>query len=181
MIRSVLMVCEGNVCRSPLAAALLAREVPGLEVASAGTRALVGAGADLHAVELMSERSIDISGHVARTVDPQMMRSYDLVLVMTSAQREELLTRYPFALLHTPFSRGRPLVGVGRSPCTEAHSDRHVPPRQSFIAAFRLAYSKSRCRAGSARASDCECIGVDRARLGARRPSCRSDKQCLSG
>lgn len=100
MIRSVLMVCEGNICRSPLAAALLAREMPELEVTSAGTHALVGWPADPHAVELMRERDIDLSDHSARTLSPHLMRSHDLVLVMTLAQRKELLARHPF-------SRGR--------------------------------------------------------------------------
>ncbi|SAL70424.1 protein tyrosine phosphatase [Caballeronia cordobensis] len=97
MIRSVLMVCEGNICRSPLAAAMLAQALPDLEVDSAGTHALVGAPAAAHAIDLMRERGIGLSGHVARTVNLQMMRSHDLILVMTLGQRDELLARFPFA------------------------------------------------------------------------------------
>ncbi|SAL82556.1 protein tyrosine phosphatase [Caballeronia arvi] len=97
MIRSVLVICEGNICRSPLAAALLARELPHLDVTSAGTHALVGWPADPYAVDLMRERGIDLRGHVARTVDHRMVRSHDLILAMTLALRGEVLTRFPFA------------------------------------------------------------------------------------
>ncbi|KIG11469.1 low molecular weight protein-tyrosine-phosphatase [Caballeronia concitans] len=97
MIRSVLMVCEGNVCRSPLAAALLAERSPHLEVMSAGTAALDGHSADPIAIDLMRERDIDVTGHIARTANLQLMRGSDLVLAMTRAQLDWLLSRYPFA------------------------------------------------------------------------------------
>ncbi|MDR5814791.1 MULTISPECIES: low molecular weight protein-tyrosine-phosphatase [unclassified Caballeronia] len=97
MIRSVLMVCEGNICRSPLAAALLAQAMPGIEVGSAGTHALTGQPADPQAVELMRARGIDLSGHVARPASSVLLRRHDLILVMALGQRETLLARHPFA------------------------------------------------------------------------------------
>lgn len=42
MIESILIVCEGNLCRSPMAAALFAAALPGRAVTSAGLNALVG-------------------------------------------------------------------------------------------------------------------------------------------
>jgi protein-tyrosine phosphatase len=97
MIRSVLMVCEGNVCRSPLAAALLAREVPGLEVASAGTRALVGAGADATVAEVAREHGIALDSHVATQLDTTLVRDADLILTMTQQQRDSVESAWPFA------------------------------------------------------------------------------------
>ncbi len=68
MIRHILVVCVGNICRSPMAEALLRDALRGQEditVESAGLGALVGYPADKHAVELMKERSIDITAHRA--------------------------------------------------------------------------------------------------------------------
>lgn len=98
MSTSILVVCEGNLCRSPMAAALLQRELGhAFAVSSAGTVAAEGKPADALAVELMHERGIDLTNHLARTVNLQMMRESELVLVMTSFQRDWLMERYPFA------------------------------------------------------------------------------------
>jgi protein-tyrosine phosphatase len=97
MIESILVVCEGNVCRSPMAQALLARRLPGVSVMSAGWAALVGHGAHPMAVELMAEREIDIGQHIAAALNLQHMRSAQLVLVMTQTQRRRIETSYPFA------------------------------------------------------------------------------------
>ena len=67
-ITHLLVVCVGNICRSPMAEALLRDALTGPEdiiVESAGLGALVGQAADKHAVELMKERSIDITAHRA--------------------------------------------------------------------------------------------------------------------
>jgi protein-tyrosine phosphatase len=97
MIDSILVVCEGNICRSPMAQGLLARRLPGVRVMSAGWSALAGHGADPIAIELMAERQIDIRGHVASRLNLQQMRAAQLVLAMTRAQCRRIETSYPFA------------------------------------------------------------------------------------
>ncbi|NPT40339.1 low molecular weight phosphotyrosine protein phosphatase [Paraburkholderia sp. 1N] len=97
MIDSILVVCEGNVCRSPMAQGLLAKQLPEVRVKSAGWAALVGRGPDPMAIELMAERGIDIGGHVAVDLNLQQMRSAQLVLAMTQEQRRRIETSYPFA------------------------------------------------------------------------------------
>ncbi len=59
-------------------------------VSSAGIAALVGRPADPLAVDLLAERGIDISGHRARQLTPEMIGSADLVLVMEAAQQQEI-------------------------------------------------------------------------------------------
>jgi protein-tyrosine phosphatase len=93
----VLMVCEGNICRSPMAAALLARDLPHLHVTSAGTHALVGQSASAEAVQLMDDRGSDIRAHVATLLTPAHVRHAHLVLTMTRLQRELIETNYPYA------------------------------------------------------------------------------------
>jgi protein-tyrosine phosphatase len=86
VIRNVLFVCIGNICRSPMAEALFAQAMPGRMVCSAGLSALVGEGADPVAVELMRERGLDISGHRAQQLASWMVREADLILTMDHAQ-----------------------------------------------------------------------------------------------
>ncbi|MGF6903729.1 low molecular weight protein-tyrosine-phosphatase [Paraburkholderia sp. GAS348] len=97
MIGSILVVCEGNVCRSPMAQGLLARHLSGTRVVSAGLGALVGRGADPTAIELMAERGIDIGNHVAMGLSLEQVRTAQLVLTMTQAQRRRIEASFVFA------------------------------------------------------------------------------------
>lgn len=95
MIQRVLVVCTGNICRSPMAAALLEQAVPGAKVESAGTAAVIGSAADPQAVELMRERGLDIHAHRARQFETWMGAEANLIIVMDHAQREFVVRRCP--------------------------------------------------------------------------------------
>jgi len=98
-ITKVLLVCSGNTCRSPMAAALLRelwrRADPGwdLQVDSAGIGAFPGLPAAANAVAVMKERGIDLSGHRSQPVGD--LAGYDLVLGVTRAHRDALRARFP--------------------------------------------------------------------------------------
>ena len=84
---SVLVVCTGNICRSPMAAGLLQHYLPdslkaNIEVTSAGTHALHGHQAEPNAIEAMNRIGIDISGHRAQQITKSMSRESDLILTM---------------------------------------------------------------------------------------------------
>ncbi|MFP6557990.1 low molecular weight protein-tyrosine-phosphatase [Paraburkholderia sp. B3] len=96
MIDNVLVVCEGNICRSPLAAAMLAQSLPGVGISSAGTHALVGEGADPLMVELARDRGVRLEGHVATSLTDELVREADLILTMTRVQREQIESAWPF-------------------------------------------------------------------------------------
>lgn len=91
MINSVLFVCTGNICRSPLAASLLERALKerGLEVtvASAGTGAWDGAPASEGAYLVGLERGLDLSGHRARLLSRELVEEADLILTMARHHR----------------------------------------------------------------------------------------------
>lgn len=95
MIGSILTVCTGNICRSPLAEALLAKEMPHLRVESAGVGALVGAPADPHAIAVAEQAGLDITGHRARQITGEMTAAFDLVLVMSQDHRTWLMRQLP--------------------------------------------------------------------------------------
>jgi protein-tyrosine phosphatase len=94
-MQHILTLCIGNICRSPLAEALLAREFPQRNVWSAGLGALVGEPADPISVLLAQEQGLDLSGHRAQQVTSAMCQQADLILVMEDHQRAELERRYP--------------------------------------------------------------------------------------
>jgi protein-tyrosine phosphatase len=97
MIRRVLVVCIGNICRSPMAEGLIRQAVPGVQISSAGLSAMVGRGADPIAVEIMAGVGVDISAHRARMLTDAIARDADLILVMDDQQKQQLATQYPYA------------------------------------------------------------------------------------
>ncbi|MGN6480351.1 low molecular weight protein-tyrosine-phosphatase [Luteibacter sp.] len=85
MFQKVLVVCIGNICRSPTAEYLFRHrlgEGSKVQVSSAGLGALVGHGVDRTALELLRDHDIDGSAHRARQLDRSLLRSADLVLAM---------------------------------------------------------------------------------------------------
>lgn len=97
MIKRVLVVCVGNICRSPMAEGLLRQALPELNVFSAGLGALVGKPADATAIELATETGLDISQHRAQQFTGVLANQADLILVMDREQKREIQRRYPAA------------------------------------------------------------------------------------
>ncbi|BCW79920.1 low molecular weight phosphatase family protein [Pseudarthrobacter sp902506025] len=92
----ILTVCTGNICRSPVAERLLQagldQVVPGgFQVASAGTRALVGEPMQPISADIVRTFGGDPEGFAARQLTPKILRGVDLVLTMTSGHRGEVL------------------------------------------------------------------------------------------
>jgi protein-tyrosine phosphatase len=91
---SILVVCTGNICRSPIAEGLLRDALTARfggrapSVSSAGLVAVEGAGATIEAVEAASERGADISGHRARRLGSVPHADADLVIGMAAEHRE---------------------------------------------------------------------------------------------
>lgn len=86
----VLLVCSGNTCRSPLAAAMLQRLLQeggpeGVVAESAGTGAFEGAPASEGAYLVALEEGLDLSAHRARQLTADLVRSADLILTMSQS------------------------------------------------------------------------------------------------
>jgi len=93
----ILLVCTANQCRSPMAEGLLrrllARAGVGAQVGSAGLLP-GGAPATADAVATMAARGVDISEHVSRTLDHEMIGTTELVLGMTRQHVREACVLY---------------------------------------------------------------------------------------
>lgn len=72
-------------------------KIENIAVSSAGISALNGSEASKKAVEISKEGGVDISEHKARAIDEDIVEKADMILVMDSIQREELLTNFPKA------------------------------------------------------------------------------------
>ena len=98
-IRRILVVCLGNICRSPIAEYLLRERLAGKDVTveSAGIGAVEGARIDPLALQVLQAHGIDASGHVARRLDKQMVDRADLVLLMERAHLEFVRSKIPSA------------------------------------------------------------------------------------
>jgi len=97
----VLIVCTGNLCRSPMAEGLLRHRLQeeGLEahhrVLSAGVWAVDGHQASHNAITVMAERGIDITGHIAHTINANDVAEADLILVMTKEHDQVIRNTWP--------------------------------------------------------------------------------------
>jgi len=92
VIKHVLLVCTGNICRSPLAEEMLKRTlkergIDGVNVTSAGTGAWDGAPASEGAYLVGLERGLDLSGHRARLLTRELVDQADLILTMARHHR----------------------------------------------------------------------------------------------
>ena len=97
---TILVVCTGNICRSPIAEGFLRellqdRGIDGILVESAGVSGLRGYPADPEAVRAAAEQGFDISRHRARRVNHKMIERADLLLAMTAEQRDAVIGQVP--------------------------------------------------------------------------------------
>ena len=94
---NILVVCTGNICRSPMAAALLKRELGNGQrtVVSAGVEALIGAPADPLAIEVMQDNEIDITAHRAQQLTQPMLAEADLIFALDQGHARVITARYP--------------------------------------------------------------------------------------
>jgi protein-tyrosine phosphatase len=131
---AVLVVCTGNICRSPAAELLLRAGLgdPGVEVASAGIAARAGEPVAAPMARLLAARGVEPAGFVARQLEPAALRSAGLVLTMTAEQRSAVVTRAP-ATVRRVFTLREfaDLAGLGAGHLEE----RHAPGRLAALVA----------------------------------------------
>ncbi|MCD6328059.1 hypothetical protein J7M28_10985 [bacterium] len=96
----VLFVCSGNICRSPLGAAMLKSEldtlgIDGVIVESAGTFYLDGRCASELAIEVAFEHGLDLTHHRSRQINEDMLLEADIVVAATPAHADHMATLCP--------------------------------------------------------------------------------------
>ena len=107
---TVLFVCTGNSCRSPIAEGLFKKHIAeklgcpidrlvekGYTVTSAGTLGIVGFPASDEAVEACAAKGVDISGHRSRALTTHLIEQSDFIFAMTRGHRDAVVEMSPGA------------------------------------------------------------------------------------
>ncbi len=103
----ILVVCTGNICRSPMGEGILrslaAEEGLGdaIEVRSCGTWATLGSAASRNGITVAGRHGIELSNHRSRPCSRELINEADLVLTMEPAHRAEILALAPEAASKT--------------------------------------------------------------------------------
>ena len=108
MIKKILFICTGNACRSPMAELLFEAMISkdrslqraGIQVDSAGTYAVLDA-ATPEAIAVMAEYGLNLNGHQPRSVDSILADWANLVLVMETRHKQEVVSQFPKAVTKT--------------------------------------------------------------------------------
>lgn len=95
MFNSILVICTGNICRSPTGERLLRKIIPDMKIDSAGTYGLSGHPADVMAAEAAAAHGLSLDNHLARKLTPAMAREYDLIMVMEPEHIEQVTAIAP--------------------------------------------------------------------------------------
>ena len=129
--RKILVVCYGNVCRSPYLEAVLNRDLPKTEVISAGFFGADRAVPDA-SLAISSLRGLDLSRFRSRPLVPPVVTPADLIIVMDARQAREITIRFPV-------NRARIVIAGDLDPKfdqTRAIRDPWSQPREVFEASF---------------------------------------------
>jgi glycine hydroxymethyltransferase len=97
-VKSVLFVCTGNICRSPIAEGLFRRLLGNrrdIEVASAGVHAVRGQPPSLYAVQVCEEEGVDISGLRSQPLTAALIDRATHIFAMTGAHLETIQMLFP--------------------------------------------------------------------------------------
>lgn len=90
MFDSILVVCTGNICRSPIGERLLQKLLHGKKISSAGVQALKEHQADHSAVQIALSHGISLEGHAGQQFTSALAREYDLILAMEKYHIEQI-------------------------------------------------------------------------------------------
>ena len=132
----VLVVCTGNVCRSPYIERRLRQLLAGTDavVTSAGTRALVGAAIEPGSTAALAALGADAADFASRQLVPTLLDEADLIITATQQHRADAVALHPKALRKT-FTLGELADLVrGADLAAEAHAAPEGVPWAAVVA-----------------------------------------------
>ncbi len=97
---TILFVCSGNACRSPMAEGLLKKKLfpyyqKQVVIKSAGTLGLNGNPATPNTITVAKEKGVDISSHLSQGISANLIQKADIIFTMAAHHKETLLEIFP--------------------------------------------------------------------------------------
>ncbi|TWX72947.1 low molecular weight protein-tyrosine-phosphatase [Colwellia sp. C1TZA3] len=130
MFDKILIVCIGNICRSPSAERILQQLMPDKDITSAGIGALVDHEIEKNAAQLLASHNYNSDNHKARQVSTDIINQAELILVMEKKHQQVLMQQYPSA-------SGKVML-LGKW-----HGDEEIPdPYRKSLTAFEHAFTQ---------------------------------------
>lgn len=117
----VLVVCVGNICRSPTAEFLLQQALPGKQIESAGLAAVTGADMEPLARQVAEAHGLPCPPHRARQLTRELCRQADIILVMEARHRDGVAQLCPEA-------RGKTFLLDAAQPACDIADPYRCPP-----------------------------------------------------
>ena len=99
-MKTILFICTGNICRSPMAEGIFRHVMKGrrdIQVMSAGIGAMEGQAPSPYAVQAVKELGIDISKQRSRQLTAELVQEADYIFGMTHSHVDTVLLLYPYA------------------------------------------------------------------------------------
>ncbi|ART81793.1 protein tyrosine phosphatase [Oceanisphaera profunda] len=136
MFDNILVVCVGNICRSPTAEFLLKQALPNKTVHSAGLGALVGHDIDATAKKIAEQHNVACPTHSARQLTKELCREADVILVMEQGHKESI-TRL------APEARGKTFL-LGQWNSNQEIPDPYKKSEEAFQHVYQLIANNSK-------------------------------------
>lgn len=100
-MKSIMFVCTGNICRSPMAHMYMQKKIYEINreneyiISSCGTNAGRGECATINAIKAMEEYGVDLKCHRSTPIEESNITDYDLVIALTDYHKRKIIEKYP--------------------------------------------------------------------------------------